>query len=57
MELRVTNKGPPLADSFVLTEHHRITATGESGCQYVKVAKLEFLKYSLLKVKQKHLTN
>ena len=54
VETRVTNKGPPLADSFVLTEHHRLTSTGETGCHYVKVAKLDFLKYSLLKVENKN---
>ena len=54
VETRVTNKGPPLADSFVLTEHHRLTSTGETGCHYVKVAKLDFLKYSLLKVELEH---
>ena len=56
MEVRVTNKGPPLADSFVLTEHHRLTSTGEAECHYVKVAKLDFLKYSLLKVERRHST-
>ena len=66
MDLRVTNKGPPLADSFVLTEHHRsisslgttysnlvsrLTSSGPNSCHYLKVAKVEFLKYSLLKGK------
>ena len=66
VEVRVTNKGPPLADSFVLTEHHRsisslgttyfnlvsrLTSTGPNSCHYLKVAKVEFLKYSLLKGK------
>ena len=57
VEVRVTNKGPPLADSFVLTEHHRLTSTGETGCHYVKVAKVDFLKYSLLKVERPHSTS
>ena len=72
VDLRVTNKGPPLADSFVLTEHHRsitsqlsnincqwdnllhcvvfrLISSGANSCHFLKVAKVEFLKYSLLK--------
>jgi len=48
---KITNKGPPLADSFVLKEHIRISSKGEGRCNFVIVANVEFLKFSLLKGK------
>jgi len=46
---KVTQKGPPLSDSFILTEHTRITSLEQGKCHFVIVAKVDFIKSSWLK--------
>lgn len=51
VDLRITNKGPPYADSFVISEHYRLTSTGPGSCRLVIVANVDFVKYSFVKGK------
>lgn len=51
VDLRITNKGAPYADSFVITEHYRLTSTGPDTCHLVIIANVDFIKYSFVKGK------
>jgi len=48
---RTTNKGAPYADSFVITQHTRLTTTKPGWCRLVIISNVDFLKYSFVKGK------
>lgn len=51
VDQRITNKGAPYADSFVITEHYRLTTTKPGWCRLVIISNVDFLKYSFVKGK------
>jgi len=51
VDQRITNKGAPYADSFVITEHYRLTSPRPGSCRLIIVANVDFIKYSFVKGK------